>query len=107
MKTQLPLVVHVFLVLLLPLSIAALAQRSAPQMGSTPAPPDTITRPGSLADSGVYDYWTQMSGQGRAGGVLLGKLTVEGETLPWEPILVAVVCKGTNLHTTETDAKGR
>ena len=51
----------------------------------TAAPPSTITRPGSIQDSGLYDYWADMSGQGRAGGALLGKVAVEGEPLPWEP----------------------
>jgi Tfp pilus assembly protein PilF len=77
------------------------------QRASTPAPPSTLTRPGSLADSGLYDYWTEMSSQGRAGGVLLGKLTMEGESLPWQPIPVSVVCGGTVMDTAETDPKGR
>jgi Tfp pilus assembly protein PilF len=47
-----------------------------------------------------------MSGQGRAGGALLGKLTVEGEPLPWEPLLVTVTCAGEVVYTTQTDAKG-
>lgn len=72
---------------------------------STPTT-NTITRPGSIQDSGLYDYWTQMSGQGRAGGALLGRLTVEGEPLPWEPMLVTVTCSGKVVYTTQTDAKG-
>jgi len=47
-----------------------------------------------------------MSGQGRAGGALLGRLTVEGEPLPWEPMLVTVTCSGKVVYTTQTDAKG-
>ncbi len=77
------------------------------QRASTPAPPSTLTRPGSLADSNLYDYWTEMSSQGRAGGVLLGKLTMEGESLPWQPIPVSVVCGGTIMDTAQTDPKGR
>ena len=73
---------------------------------STPAPPTTITRPESIQDSGLYDYWTEMSGQSRAGGALLGKLAVEGEPLPWEPLLVTVTCAGKVVYTTQTDAKG-
>lgn len=73
---------------------------------STPAPPDTITRPGSIQDSNIYDYWADMSGQTRAGGTLLGKLAVEGEPLPWEPLLVTVTCAGKVVYTTQTDAKG-
>jgi len=47
-----------------------------------------------------------MTDQGRAGGALLGKLSVEGEPLPWEPILVTVSCSGKVVYTTQTDAKG-
>jgi len=72
---------------------------------STPTT-NTITRPGSIQDSGLYDYWTQMSGQGRAGGALLGQLKVEGEPLPWEPVLVTLTCNGKVVYTTQTDAKG-
>jgi Tfp pilus assembly protein PilF len=87
--------------------LPTIAVPAAAQRASTPAPPSTITRPGSLQDSGLYDYWTEMSEQGRAGGVLLGKLTVEGEPLPWEPIFISVLCRGTIFHTTQTDPKGR
>jgi len=74
------------------------------QARSTPAPP---TRPESIQDSGLYDYWADMSGQGRAGGALLGKLAVEGEPLPWEPLLVTVTCSGNVIYTTQSDAKGK
>jgi Tfp pilus assembly protein PilF len=73
------------------------------------APPtssSTITRPESIQDSGLYDYWADMSGQGRAGGALLGKLAVEGEPLPWEPLLVTVTCGEKLVYTTQSDAKG-
>lgn len=69
--------------------------------------PDTITRPGSVGDLGIYDYWSDMSGQGRAGSVLLGKLTVEGERMPWDPIMISVLCNGKILQSTQTDALGR
>jgi tetratricopeptide (TPR) repeat protein len=74
----------------------------------SPAPqPSSATRPDSIQDSGLYDYWAQMSGQGRAGGVLLGKLAVEGGHLPWQPLLVSVLCKGTVVNKTQTDLQGR
>jgi len=73
---------------------------------STPTAPSTITRPESIQDSGIYNYWADMTGQGRAGGALLGKLAVEGEPLPWEPLLVTVSCAGKVVYTTQTDAKG-
>src|ERR1035437_4096179 len=89
--------------LLLFFTLSALGQTRPP---ATPAPPSTITRPESIQDSGLYDYWADMSGQGRAGGALLGKLAVEGEPLPWEPLLVTVTCAGNVVYTTQTDAKG-
>ena len=48
-----------------------------------------------------------MSAQGRAGGVLLGKLALEGEPLPWEPMLVSVDCKGTVVNLTQADLQGQ
>ncbi len=93
--------------LLFPLFIFLPVLGAFGQATHTSAPTtNTITRPGSIQDSGLYDYWTQMSGQGRAGGALLGKLTVEGEPLPWEPLLVTVTCNGKVVYTTQTDAKG-
>jgi tetratricopeptide (TPR) repeat protein len=84
-----------------------LEQARAQTHASTPAPPSTITRPDSLQDSGFYNYWANMSAQGRAGGVLLGKLVLEGEPLPWQPMLVAVDCKGSIVNSTQTDLQGR
>src|ERR1700733_471604 len=72
---------------------------------SSPAPPSTITRPDSIQDSGLYGYWTGMTAQGRAGGALMGKITVEGEPLLWNPILVSVICNGATVYTTHTDPK--
>ena len=74
---------------------------------SAPAPPSTITRPDSIQDSGFYNYWASMSAQGRAGGVLLGKLAMEGEPLPWEPMLVNVDCKGSIVNSTQADLRGQ
>jgi Tfp pilus assembly protein PilF len=73
---------------------------------SAPAASSTTTRPESIQDSGLYDYWADMSGQGRAGGALLGKLAVEGEPLPWEPLLVTVTCQGKVVYSTVSDPKG-
>ena len=90
---------------ILPFSLA-LSALGQTRPTSTPTPPSTITRPGSIEDSGLYDYWADMSGQGRAGGALLGKVAVEGEPLPWEPLLVTVTCDGKVAYSTQTDAKG-
>jgi tetratricopeptide (TPR) repeat protein len=48
-----------------------------------------------------------MSGQGRAGGALFGNVSVEGEPLLWNPILVSVICSGTTVSTTRTDPSGK
>ncbi len=90
---------------LLSLSVFARAQAS-PMPNSTPAPPSTVTRPDSIQDSGLYGYWNNMSGQGRAGGALLGKVKIEGEALLWNPILISVMCNGTPTYNTRTDPKG-
>ncbi len=84
------------------------AGRAAAQThASAPAPPSTLTRPDSIQDSGFYNYWAGMSAQGRAGGVLLGKLAMEGEPLPWVPMLVNVDCKGSIVNSTQADLKGQ
>ena len=74
---------------------------------TSPQPPSTLTRPDSIQDSGFYNYWANMSAQGRAGGVLLGKLALEDEPLPWQPMLVTVDCKGSIVNQTQTDLNGQ
>jgi tetratricopeptide (TPR) repeat protein len=94
---------------LLVLSFLAIAISSESQVNksSTPAPPSNITRPDSIQNSGFYGYWTNMSGQSRAGGALYGKVNVEGESLLWDPIPVSVICNGTTVSATRTDASGK
>src|ERR1700722_13596998 len=92
--------------LLVIFAFTVLAQSQMPKT-STPAPPSNITRPDSIQDSGFYGYWTNMSGQSRAGGALFGKVNVEGESLLWDPILVSVTCNGTTVSTTRTDPGGK
>src|SRR5437016_701485 len=87
-------------------SIVTLAQRTPPPPSVTTLPMPNPTRPGSIQDSGTYGYWTYISNQDRAGGALLGKVAIDGEMLPWEPILVTVSCKGATVYTTQTDPKG-
>lgn len=89
------------------IGLAAVGTAACQVRNSTPQPPSTITRPDSIQDSGFYNYWADMTAQGRAGGVLLGKLTMEGEPLPWEPLLVEVNCKGSVVNRTQTDLQGR
>ena len=93
--------------LLLVFRAISVAQGGAQTHTSSPAPPSNLTRPDSIQDSGFYNYWANMSAQGRAGGVLLGKLALEGEPLPWQPMLVSVDCKGFMVNSTQTDLQGR
>jgi Tfp pilus assembly protein PilF len=93
--------------LLLTLVSLQVRQAEAQVHTSTPGPPSNIARPDSIQFSGLYDYWTMMSGQGRAGGVLLGKLAMEGEPLPWQPLLISVDCNGSIVNSTQTDLQGR
>jgi Tfp pilus assembly protein PilF len=85
-------------------ALAALGQTPPPNSGPTTT--TTITRPESIQDSGLYGYWADMTNQARAGGALLGKMAVEGEPLPWEPLLITVTCSGKVIYTTQSDAKG-
>lgn len=71
-----------------------------------PTPPSSPTRPESVQDLGLYGYWTHMTDAGRAGAALLGKVVIEGELLPWNPILVTVSCSDKTMYTTQTDPKG-
>jgi len=106
MKRKLSLTAFSFTLFLL--FILVQTERTAAQTrASTPAPPSTLTRPDSIQDSGFYNYWANMSAQGRAGGVLLGKLALEGEPLPWQPMLVSVDCKGSIVNLTQTDLQGQ
>ena len=107
MKTLFPLAVSFCSILVL----AGFEVQQAGAQGRIPpvtaAPPNTVTRPDSIQDSGFYGYWANMSAQGRAGGVLLGKLALEGEPLPWQPMLVSVDCKGTVVNMTQADLRGQ
>src|SRR5215831_3688852 len=90
-----------------------LAGNSAIAQKIPPTPPPgrfnpnpVVTRPGSIEDSGLYGYWNQMTEQDRAGGALLGKVVINDELLPWDPIVVTVSCNGSTMYTAETDPKG-
>lgn len=53
--------------------------------------------------SGNYD---DPSRQAKPGDYLLGKVTVSGGDLPWDPIPVTVTCSGKTAYTIGTDPKG-
>jgi len=95
-------------VFLAALNIGNLATGQTPtaMRNSTAQPPSQVSRPDSIQESGLYGYWNNMTGQGRAGGALLGKVAVEGEPLLWNPIVISVICNGATAYNTATDAKG-
>jgi hypothetical protein len=94
------------LLALIPVSISARAQVTlSPPHTHNPNP--VVARPDSIQDTGLYEYWSGMTEQDRAGGALLGKVVVQGELLPWDPIVVTVACDGKPAYTAETDSKGQ
>jgi len=92
--------------LLLSATVLAVGQRNPPPVAVTTMPHPVATRPDSLQDTGLYGYWSKMTSQDRAGGALLGKVSLEHEMLPWEPILVTVDCNNRTIYSTQTDPKG-
>ena len=103
-------------VFLLSMVIPLSAQRGAPPGSGPGGPPASVLsgprtmggppRPDSIQESGTWGWWIRMSPTGRAGAALFGKVAIEGEALPWEPILVTVNCQGNTVYTTQTDSKG-
>ena len=98
--TKLPCLATLF-----PLLTAGVVMQSTSVQGQT-ANGRVITRPGSLADSGPLGYWSQLSEQERAGGVLLGKIEVKGEPFLWNPVAIIVTCEGQIKNVTEADSNG-
>lgn len=96
-----------FLCLCIPLSTwtaaGAHAQGTIPAGGGT----STITRPDSISDVGYGGFMANASGAIIAGGVLTGRVLVQGDPLLWEPLTVVLSCSTgkTNL-TADTDATG-
>lgn len=86
------------------IGFSARAQTLPPPHSKNPNP--VVARPDSIQDAGLYGYWNEMTEQDRAGGALLGKVVVQGELLPWDPIVVTVACNGKAAYTAETDSKG-
>jgi tetratricopeptide (TPR) repeat protein len=90
------------LLILVSVGISAGGQTAPPHHNPNPV----VTRPDSIEDTGLYGYWNGMTEQGRVGGALLGKVVINDELLPWDPIVVSVNCNGKVAYTAETDSKG-
>lgn len=88
---------------LLAFSVASYGQANK---GSTTPPPNPSTGPESTSDVGKYANWDQLSKAARPGDYLRGTVTVDGGTLPWDPIAVTVTCDEKPRYDTRTDVKG-
>lgn len=87
------------------LEMVIVAQTTPAPVGRIPSRP-APTRPDSMQETTLYGYWSKMTNQDRTGGALLGKVEINGEMLPWEPIVITVECNGSTAHTTLTDPRG-
>ena len=65
-----------------------------------------INHPDSMQGSNVYSYYTDTGGLGVNGGTLIGKVTIAGDPLIWDPIPVNVTCLGKVALTSHSDPKG-
>jgi len=101
-----PALVALTVVSVIVVSVSASAQVIPPTNGKIHNPNPVVNRPDSVQDAGLYNYWSHMTDQDREGGVLLGKVLIKDELLPWDPIVVTVSCDGAPAYTAETDSKG-
>lgn len=93
---------------LLLLSVAPAVLPAIAQSGGINGAPANITRPDSLGDTGYFGFMANATGGVVAGGMLAGKVVVQGDPLLWEPIRVVLSCaNGKTDLTTQTDADGR
>jgi len=93
MKPLVPLVSA----LILSVSLGSLAQTSSGPV---------INHPDSMQGSNVYSYYTDTAGVGVNGGTLIGKLSIAGNPLIWDPIPINVTCLGKVALTSFSDPKG-
>jgi tetratricopeptide (TPR) repeat protein len=81
----------------------AIAQQPIPAGGGT----STITRPDSIQDIGYWGYMANAPAAVVHGGILQGKVVIQGDPLLWEPVTVMLSCAtGKTDLTAETDASG-
>jgi cytochrome c-type biogenesis protein CcmH/NrfG len=65
-----------------------------------------VNHPDSMQGSNIYDYYANTGGQGVNGGTLIGKISIAGDPLLWDPIPIHVTCLGKEALTSYTDSKG-
>jgi tetratricopeptide (TPR) repeat protein len=62
--------------------------------------------PETTSGVGKYANYDQMAARQRGGISFMGKVAVDGGVLPWDPILVTVICDGKARYNTQADSKG-
>lgn len=68
----------------------------------------TITRPDSLQDLGYGGFMANSSGSVITGGVVSGKVSIQGNPLLWQPLTVTITCaNGKIAGTTRTNVEGQ
>ena len=86
---------------------SAHAQGGGGQGQASPkAGPNSGSNANGNADINKQPDMDSLIHQGRAGSYYGGVVKVSGGALPWDPILVNVVCNGETKYTTVTDPKG-
>jgi tetratricopeptide (TPR) repeat protein len=88
--------------------IAAAQARQMPNSGgqSQGASPNASANSGANANTNRQPDMDTLVHQGHAGSYYGGNVKVSDGALPWDPILINVVCNGETRHTTATDPKG-
>ena len=76
------------------------------QAGGAAAANAKAQGPEATSGVGKYANYDQMAAKQRGGISFMGKVVVEGGSVPWDPILVTVTCDGKARYNTQADAKG-
>ena len=87
----------------LALSVTASAQ---PKGGGATAGPPANTNAESTSTIGKYANFDQALAHQRGGMYFSGKITVDGGSLPWDPIPIIVDCNGTVKYNTPSTSRG-
>ncbi len=89
----------------LALSVTASAQAKGGGGGAAAGPPSNPNAE-MASGTGKYANFDQLMAHQHGGMYFIGKVAVDGGTLPWDPIPVIVDCNGTVKYDTHTDTKG-
>jgi tetratricopeptide (TPR) repeat protein len=91
----------------LALSVTASAQaKGGGGGGGAAAGPPANPNAEMASGTGKYANFDQVMAHQHGGVYFMGKVAIDGGTLPWDPIQVLVTCDGTPRFDTQTDPKG-